>query len=94
MAYQRFGDDSDLYVWMSDNALNIWIANHEPKTKTVKPANQGIEGIVTLAFNNDNVDEAVMLFRAFYDHLQSQGRIVDIHKKTGELKIRKVRKNG
>ena len=94
MAYQRFGDDSDLYVWMSDDALNIWIANFEPKTKTVRPASTGVNGITTLVFNENNVDEAAMLFRALYDHLQSQGRSVEINKKSGELKIRKAKKNG
>lgn len=94
MAYQRFGDDSDLYVWMSDDALNIWIANFEPKTKTVKPSKEGVDGITTLTFNSGNVDEAVMLFKALYDHLQSQGRSVEINKKSGELKIRKAKKNG
>jgi hypothetical protein len=94
MAYQRFGDDSDLYIWMSDDALNIWVSNDEPKTKTVRPDKEGVAGLTTLVYNNENVDEAVTMFRAFYDHLCSQGLIVDINKKSKELKIRKVKKNG
>jgi DNA-directed RNA polymerase specialized sigma24 family protein len=94
VAYQRFGDDSDLYVWMSDIALNIWIAHFEPKTKTVRPASAGVNGITTLVFDESNVDEAAMLLQALYDHLRSQDRIVEINKKTGDLKIRKAKKNG
>lgn len=93
MAYQRFGDDSDLYVWMSHDALNIWIANFEPKTKTVKPASEGVSGLTTLTFDKDNISESITLFKAFYDHLLSNGAIIDINKKTKELKIRKIKKN-
>jgi hypothetical protein len=90
MAYQRFGDDSDLYIWASIDSLNIWIANSNPKTKTVKLSD---EGFTELKFDSDNLDEATTLFRSLYNHLLSNGSIVEINKKRKELKIRKAKNN-
>jgi hypothetical protein len=88
MAYQRFGDDSDLYIWTSVDALNVWIANFEPKTKTIKTSKGGL---TELEFNDKNLDEAVNLFRALYDHLTDNGAVIEINKKRKELKIRGVK---
>ena len=83
MAYQRFSDTSDLYIFQSNQGLNIWISEN-PTTSTVNEDGLLIE--------NENVDQAVTLFRALYDLLVSNGSIVEINKRTNELKIRKNRK--
>jgi hypothetical protein len=90
LAYQRFGEDSDLYIWASTDALNVWIVNSHPTTKTVKAT----DGLTELKFDGNNLDEAIILFQALYDHLCSNDAIVEINKKRKELKIRKVKKNG
>ena len=90
MAYQRFGEDSDLYIWASSDALNIWMVSSFPTTKTVKAG----DGLTELKFDSDNLDEAIILFQALYDHLCSNDVIVEINKKKKELKIRKAKKNG
>lgn len=84
MAYQRFGNDSDLYIWSSVDALNVWIANFEPKTKTIRSSTRGL---TELEFNDKNLNEAVNLFRALYDHLTDNGAVIEINKKRKELKI-------
>jgi hypothetical protein len=91
MAYQRFGEDSDLYIWDSGDALNVWIAHFKPNTKTVKPSR---DGLIELKFDDKNLSEAVVLFTALYNHLLSNGAIIDIDKKKKTLKIRKVPTNG
>lgn len=89
MAYQRFDDDSDFYIWSSvDGSLNVWIT-HKPTTKTVEVDN----GAVSIKYTNENLEEATTLFRALYDHLISNGTIIDIDKKRKQLKLRKGRRN-
>lgn len=87
MAYQRFGDNSDLYIWMSNTALHIW-ASQNPKTFTVHQ-----DGVTEIRFDERNIKEAETLFIALYDHLLSKGRIVEINKKRRELKVRKPKKD-
>jgi len=87
MAYQRFGDDSDLYIWSSvDGSLNIW-TTHKPSTDTISVD----AGAVYIKYDQKNLTEATTLFRALYDHLLSHGAIIEINKKAKELKIRKVK---
>ena len=85
MAYQRFGEDSDLYIWMSVDALNVWISG-DPKTKTVSRDGTQIK------FTEENVKEAETLFLALHDHLSSCGRKINFNKKTGEVSVQKVKK--
>ena len=84
MAYQRFGTDSDLYIWMGGGSdfenLNIWVSSM-PKTPTVKN-NNGVE----IVYGPDNIDEAATLFCALHDLLKSNGVRIDIDKKRMKLK--------
>lgn len=83
MAYQRFGTDSDLYIWMSLEALHIWIAE-QFVTETVSRK----EGIVELKFNEKNIKEAETLFLALADILQSNGRKIKLEK-NGTVRVKK-----
>lgn len=92
MAYQRFGEDSDLYIFQSSSAenttLNVFTA-HNIKTQTVS-GNGGTD----IMFSSKNLHEAENLLRALYDLMISYDRKIEINPKTKELKIRKARKNG